>query len=419
MGGKKRLSDRLIWISGIATLLLAAPAFSAEPQSASVADLAQRQLLIPFIWPDVAFVSIVSAVPLALLLTAGQRRRIYPLVSCGLGLAILLSLYVLLQTSLSAEPGKFPYGIGIRSAITLTSIAAAAGLAFLLNPILRYFTTSGNIWDRMTVSRVVCGCLILWLAPMMHIQSRLQYDTRRLIELVEQSRLGEAYALASRVLLLDRAAQTPTGPVTMLMTELERDIQHIESQLQQEPSRQGTSNRQIALQRSRDFAILGRTTEAISMLQPLLVPPIEATPFTAEACTLLGTIYETRQEWTESRHWYAQAQSLWKSLDMSAEREAGQVRATKGTAFCSRKLGLVKDAETAWLKVLELSPGADSHFLLAQFFEDTQQTERALLHAEKAMYLAPERYRKDGNRMIDRMQTLHFGCLNVYYQRLR
>ena len=88
-----------------------------------------------------------------------------------------------------------------------------------------------------------------------------------------------------------------------------------------------------------------------------------------------------------------------------------------GTAFCFRKLGKIKEAETAWLKVLELSPGADSHFLLAQFFEDTQQTERAMSHAEKAMYLAPDRYRKDGNRMIDRMQTLHFGCLSVYYQR--
>ncbi len=419
MNGTKLLSNRLIRISGILPQLLTTPACSAESLSPNIAELSQLQLLIPFVWRDVALVSIVSALPLALLLTADLRKRIHSLASAGLGLAILLSLHFTLRPSVTASSGEFPLGIGIRSAITLTAIVAAIGLTFLLNSILSYFVSSGRMWDRLTVGRVVCGCLILWLVPMMYIQSRTEYDSRRIIELVEQSRLGEAHSLAFRVLLLDQAARTPLGPVSILMRDLEQDLQLIESRLQQYQSPSGTSTEQSALQRSRDLAILGRTTAAISELQPWLIPPYEATPFTAEACTLLGTIYETRQEWTEARSWYGHAQSLWISLAESPEREAGQLRATKGTAFSCRRLGAIKDAETAWLKVLELSPGADSHFLLAQFFEDTQQTERALKHAEKAIYLAPERYRKEGNRMIDRMQTLHFGCLNVYYQRLR
>lgn len=56
---------------------------------------------------------------------------------------------------------------------------------------------------------------------------------------------------------------------------------------------------------------------------------------------------------------------------------------------------------------------ADSHFLLAQFYEDAQQADKARTHARRAMALAPERYQKEGEKLINRLTTFHFGCLHV------
>jgi hypothetical protein len=63
--------------------------------------------------------------------------------------------------------------------------------------------------------------------------------------------------------------------------------------------------------------------------------------------------------------------------------------------------------------VLALAPTAESHFLLAQFYEDTQQAMKAEAHARQAMILDRRRYLAEGQNLIDKLITLHFGCWGV------
>ena len=109
---------------------------------------------------------------------------------------------------------------------------------------------------------------------------------------------------------------------------------------------------------------------------------------------------------------YEAAARAWESSPPSPERAAGLAQATTGAAYCLRKSGRYAEAETAYQQLLALSPTADAHFLLARFYEDTQQTAKARTHAKLAMAAAPERYRRQGEMLIDKLNTLHFGCLS-------
>jgi len=68
------------------------------------------------------------------------------------------------------------------------------------------------------------------------------------------------------------------------------------------------------------------------------------------------------------------------------------------------------EAEAAYRQRLDLAPTAESHFLLALFYEDTQQSARAREHARLAMQLSPARFGERGRRLIDKLDSLHFGC---------
>ncbi len=132
-----------------------------------------------------------------------------------------------------------------------------------------------------------------------------------------------------------------------------------------------------------------------------------------DGCNLRGTIYETRGEWELGRQSYERAKRAWESQPQGPERSAGLLRATTGIAYCLRKLGRYAEAEAAYREVLSLSPTADSHFLLARFYDDTEQTATAHAHARQAMALAPDRYQLEGQQLIEKLAMRHFGCLGI------
>jgi tetratricopeptide (TPR) repeat protein len=84
-----------------------------------------------------------------------------------------------------------------------------------------------------------------------------------------------------------------------------------------------------------------------------------------------------------------------------------------GSAYCYRRLGRLSEARACYLRLLEINPNADTHFLLAQFFEDIQETSSAQHHALEAARLDPDRYRESGHQLIRKMRALHFRCLSV------
>ena len=66
------------------------------------------------------------------------------------------------------------------------------------------------------------------------------------------------------------------------------------------------------------------------------------------------------------------------------------------------------------MALLSRRPTADIHSLIAQFYEDIQNTSKAQEHAMEAIKIAPSRYGEKGRALIEKMQQLHFGCLRVY-----
>jgi tetratricopeptide (TPR) repeat protein len=97
--------------------------------------------------------------------------------------------------------------------------------------------------------------------------------------------------------------------------------------------------------------------------------------------------------------------------DTSASAEVYQV--AMGSAYCFRRLGRLSKARACYLRLLEINPNADTHFLLAQFFEDIQETSSARHHALEAAQLDPSRYGERGQELIRKMRALHFRCLSL------
>lgn len=248
---------------------------------------------------------------------------------------------------------------------------------------------------------------ILFLIPAFYIHARTQSDIARLIELTRQSRFGEADQVGHRIIQLMPRATWNGKPLGDFSTSLDETVARLEKTAAQPLA--DDANYQERLARAEALAMLGRTDQALAVLDAF-----NALAEDAAACNLRGTIFETRRQWRLARDWYATATTTWQMATDSPEKTAGLMRAIMGVAFCERKLGRLREAEIAWREFLALAPTADSHFLLAQFYEDTQQTAKSRLHAREAMNLDPDRYHGPGQRLLNNLVTSHFGCLGVF-----
>lgn len=359
----------------------------------------------PFVWRDVALVCFVCALPAAGLLAVFIRRRVPAAVSAALGVVLLGS--VIIGVRAAGGPASAPDPLTAAVLRGTLAFGAAGSLVLFLTALFRPpLRRDGRGSPVGVVALGALALAALFLLPATYIEARCRHDLGRLTDLLEQSRLGEARELLRGLVALQPSAELKGHPLPEVAAELERMVHELESRVAAPLSASATD--EARLERARDLAILGRTSDAVGVLQTL-----RGSSPSAEACGLYGTIYETRGEWETARDWYGRAKQGWESLPPSPERTAGLRQATMGVGFCGRKLGRNREAEAAYLEVLALSPTAESHFLLAQFYEDTQQAALAHFHARQAMTLAPARYQEQGRKLIDKLVTLHFGCLGV------
>ncbi len=361
----------------------------------------------PFVWRDVAVVQLLAALPLAGWLAAWMRRRLASGATGVMGA-------VLLGTGVVVVAGGAPGGLveaGRESAVVAGIARAVVGLmvalgAVLVAEVLIGAGPCGAPLGRRDVLVAALGLAALLVLPGTYVGARCRHDHAQWAGLLEQSRLAEAQALGVGLQTLDPEAAWRGRALRGVLAEVERGVRELEARVAA-PLPDNTSDA-TRLDRAYDLAMLGRTGDALDMLDGL------AAPDSPQAAGARGLIHETREEWAEARRWYARAERAWEALPPSPEREAGRLDAARGTGYSARKSGLLVDAETAYQKVLALAPTADSHFLLAQFYEDTQQAMPARAHALRAMALAPGRYAEDGRKLIDKLVTLHFGCLGVF-----
>lgn len=316
------------------------------------------------------------------------------------GLALAIAAAVIAASALASAAGieMAPYPFIWRDVAAIYLLAAlplAASLAALCVSAKR---------NRLPFALIVLEILSLLIIPRLYVDARCKSDATRLAALVEQSRFGEANLLLHRVLALNPHATWKGRPLQSASADLDRAVREISARIAIPLYDTATSDAYVL--RARDLALLGRTIDAIAVLESS--PILKDDP---AAANLRATIHETGGEWGESLAWYHRAKQDWQSSPPSPEQTAGLIQALTGVAYSNRKLGRLQQAEAAYQELLSVAPTADSHFLLAQFYDDTQVTIKAAHHARQAMSLNPARFDRPGHQLLDRLSTAHFGCL--------
>ncbi len=248
--------------------------------------------------------------------------------------------------------------------------------------------------------------LVLILIPAFYTSVRIENEIASCVELVGQSRYGEARESMRRICRLAPGAKWNGQLLAGEAVKIEAIVARLEKGVAGELPRAATDAQRM--ERAQNLAMLGRTEEALEVLDVS-----ESLAKDADACNLRGTILETRGEWREAHAWYVLAKKSWERAPESSRRAEGLMRAVTGVAFNARKMGSLREAEAAWQELLSISPSADTHFLLAQFYEDVQQAGKAQLHAREAMQLDPMRYGVSGERLLNQLVTSHFGCVGI------
>lgn len=397
------------WQEALVTLVLAGGflgcmgSLAADPQDRTAAPF-------PYPWRDVAVVHVLCALPLAGALTVLARRRVSTtglvfLAALVLGLCSVPFQEIVrsaLATALHSHP---PLGVVVRAGPALgLAVSASLVSAALLGG---WRGRKHRAVPKHVAAVLGLGVVILLLPPAIHVRARCRHDVARLGELLEQQRFGEARTLARRLLLLDAGRTWNERPLPQVAEEIDRAVAVLESQVSVPLPPHAPA--EARLERARRLAMLGRTEAAVAVLKSA------RTPATAPDVDLLyATIHENREEWEPAIEWHHRATQGWEARPSSPARTAGLLRATTGIAYCQRRLGRDAEAEETYQQALALSPTADSYFLLAQFYDDTQQTEKARAHARRAMELAPDRYRQAGEKLISKLTDRSFGCLGVF-----
>lgn len=356
--------------------------------------------LSPFASLDLAITSLLCVIPLGVILVHIAARWLDGLSFLSVGLCCwTISLGLLGLVSLQGHWSGFAFtgalGYATRPMAALALTWPTCWLWTFSNPP----DAHARKWPWLLVTLGLATCL-----PATYVIARCRQDVTRCQELLTQSRIGEAAIILQRLRVLAPGAQILGQPITHVALTADRSVRQLELAVAQTPSPKAPN--EAWLQRARQFAMLGDTDAALSALAVIPNPG-------AEAQLLAGTIHETREEWRLAWQDYTDANDQWFTSTPSEARTAGRIRATRGIAYCLRKQGRYPEAERAYHQLLELSPTADSHFLLAQFYEDTQQTTLAKLHVRQAMDLAPERYGQSGQQLINKLAATHFGCFSL------
>lgn len=365
------------------------------------------ELPFPFVWRDVAIVSLLSSLWLATLIVRWLSRFCRTAGLLGLALCCLaISAVSLLLVPMEYSGLQHLPLLGsvlriVTSLVTMTGLLLLGGLA-----IRRLWRQSSTTSDRIDGLSVSLGVAILVLLPAFYQQARSQHDLQALAGRMEQSRLGEASTLARRMQLLSGRLEFKDRPLAKLQQYLDQIIPRIERRASQPLSSQ--ADQEEILGRARDLAILGRTDEALEVLHAN-----EAVASSASGANLRGTIYETKTHYREALENYQQAEKMWSVKPFSESRTAGLSKAITGIAYCQRKLGQYRMAEAAYQQLLDLAPTAETHFLLAQFYDDAQQPLQAKAHAIQAMQIDPAAYQKRGAELISKLRAGQFGCWGI------
>jgi len=355
----------------------------------------------PYAWRDVAVVHFLCALPLAGVVAAFLCRWFSHAVSLTVAVSFL-GLGII--PFVTGPPGSTLLGVICRSGAAL---GISLGTGTLLAAFLVTRQTEGRPDWRRIGSLLGVWLVVALLLPWTYVRARCRNDQAQLGELLEQARFAEARPLVQALLVLDPQGTWNGRPLTEIAADVDQRLRLLRIQTADPLPLRATPTQR--LNRAQQLAMLGRTEEALDGLHlvrdPAAIPDVEL---------LRGTIYEARGDWEQGLTAYERARQIWEQRSPAKDRDDGLLSATLGVAYCQRKQGYYAEAEAAYQQALVLAPTAETHFLLAQFYEDSQQASLASRHARRAAELDPKRYEKDAEKMIRRLTVFHFGCLEVF-----
>ncbi len=384
------ISTETIWRTLLATALMGAIVVC-FPTATS-----HHGLRLPFVWADLA-VTYLAASWLCGGLVAGLIHR------ASLSWLVLWFHPLLLLVCLLAAPLMMEWYVTswmLRMTVSVLIVVwVRCVLAMLLIESANLAVTTSSAWKQAFAVGVAL------VVPVLFEQERIEKGLTRLGERIDEQRLGSARQLAVEILAINPQARFRKQPLRLVERRLRAEL--LALQLECDSLSSSADQPAAALQKASLLAMRGesRDSEAIALRL------VDQTPVAVEACLLLGTLSEERGEWPASRDWNARAQMLLKAESVRIPEE---VRAWKGIAFAERKLGHRSAAEAAYLAALELAPNAETHFLLAQFYEDMQRAQEAAKHARAAISLDPASYRLLAESLIEKLLVNHTGCLSIY-----
>ena len=395
----------------------------------------------PYVWMDVALVSLLCAVPFSAALADRVAQSVSRWACLFTAALLLVAAPGLLTTGVAAGlHDQIPQSAWTLAAVRLLLSAAACtgGSLFVAAlyresrsvsarpdldppnradlPVLAHQGPDGPSGPTFARTRLSYFLILLTIAGGVsetYVEARCRREQERMREFAASRRIVDALEIArplakvrpNGVVAVGEASQ----PVLLgdYISHLESEAAALESLLARLSTEDGAD---ASLQRASCLAQLSRIAEATSELRAVADngSPQQRT----EAFLLLGTIEESSERWESALAWYRKAFDL-------ATTSKSRADALRGVGFASRKLGRYRDAESAYESMLLLRPTADSHFLLAQFYEDVQQGERARQHAQKAIQLAPRQFREPGEALIDRVVTQQFGCFTAFQKQRR
>lgn len=369
----------------------------------------------PYVWREVAVAYFLCALPAAWWLEAlVVRAKNSRVVACGA--AAVLTAAWLGTMSLSKDSALRDASLltmsviraGLAVVVATAALVLARGMCWLGSRRFHRSAPTSETKIRWRLFPLLASLLFVALVPAAFLESRQTYFQSKLAEYVAKSRLGQARRLADQLSVSSSNLKFGNATIRQVSLELDDRVRQIERQLSTQLSPTETVNQR--LERARLCAILGRVAEAQQVLKPL----VTADPTHPPSCVLLGTAYEWAEDWTTSLGWYLKAREGLVPYSQSPSARPLLLQATKGIAYTQRKQGRLREAEAAYQEALELSPTADMHFLLAQFYEDGQQSAKALQHVRTAMAMDRQRFDSPGRDLIDKLVTQHFGCLSVF-----
>ena len=363
-------------------------------------------IILPFVYRDVAVICLLCTVPAAWVLGHLLQRRLTKL-SCCLLAALLWTIAWNMFFRFQETAGRV-YELPVFTGLSrfATSFCITFGAILVGQSVIIASDQQSRNDLQTNILRAVCCLAVLALVPSIYIDARGRHDAEQYFSLRQQSRLGEASSLLRRMLILDPTIRRDGHFLRREQSELDREIDSLNRQASTELP--ATASFKQRLQRARMLAMLGHTNDAIN----ILIEKSETTN-SVEACSLLGTMHENKYDWKSAIRFYGTAETLLKSSPAETDSSVEAYQVALGAAYCYRRLGRLNEARACYLRLLEIDPNADTHFLLAHFFEDIQETSSAQHHALEAARLDPNHYRERGHQLIRKMRALHFRCLSI------